>query len=124
QRVGLGARGSVAVFGGISGTDSAFRRVRGDLRAYLPMSSTQALALRLLAAGHGGVGGRGVPFHHLFALGDGGGLRGFPGGRFRDRTLLVAQAEWRWEAYHHPGQPDLAVEAFLFGDRGAVAATA
>jgi hypothetical protein len=51
-----------------------------------------------------GTAGRGeVPFYVLPALGDGGSLRGYPQGRFRDRTLVSAQAEYRLPVWRRLG---------------------
>jgi hypothetical protein len=55
-----------------------------------------------------------IPFVLLPSLGGDGLLRGYQSGRFRDRALLLASAEYKWEI-----QPQLAA-AYLFIDAGRV----
>jgi hypothetical protein len=64
--------------------------------------------------------GDGVPLYLLPRLGSTEGLRGFRGWRFRDRAVLTAMAEWRYQVWWHPGDPQYRVDAFLFADHGAV----
>lgn len=117
---GFSLSGGWSWYEGVGGTRSSFHRVQGDARAYLPVNERQLFALRLLAEDRLGEDGRGVPFTHLAELGDEDGLRGHSGRRFRDRALLAAQAEWRYEVFWHPGFPDLRIEGFAFADAGTV----
>jgi hypothetical protein len=117
---GFSVAGEWQYFGGVGGTQSTFHRLAGDARLYVPANERQLMALRLIAEDHVGESGMGVPFTHLARLGDDRGLRGYSGRRFRDRALLAAQLEWRYEVYWHPGYPNLRAEGFAFADAGAV----
>jgi hypothetical protein len=117
---GWGIEGRWQYFDGVDDTDASFHRVYGDLRAYVPANDRQLAALRILAEDQLGESGLGVPFTHLADLGDERGLRGYSGGRFRDRALLAAQLEWRYEVYWHPGFVTQRIEGFLFTDAGVV----
>jgi hypothetical protein len=117
---GFSLAGEWQYYDGAGGTESSFHRVIGDARLFVPANQRQLFALRLLAEDHLDEGGRGIPFTHLAHLGDERGLRGYSGRRFRDRALLAAQLEWRYEVYWHPGFPDLRLEGFAFADAGAV----
>jgi hypothetical protein len=117
---GSSLRGDWQYYQGLNGTASSFHRVAGDARLFVPANDRQLLALRLLAEDHLGEREDGVPFTHLARLGDEEGLRGFSGRRFRDRALLAAQVEWRYEVAWHPGFAELGIEGFAFADVGAV----
>jgi hypothetical protein len=72
------------------GSDFEFEQYRLDLRRYLPLGPRMVLALQALGrfvTGH-------HPVHYYPTLGDA--MRGFVAGRFQDRAMLVAQAEWRF----------------------------
>lgn len=74
--------------------DFSFRRGRMDARGYLP-AGRGTLALQGYASSVRG----GAPFTELARLGDIREislLRGYYSGRYRDRDLAVAQAEWRF----------------------------
>lgn len=117
---GVRLMGGYQVFRGTDDTDADFHRATADFRAMLPVGQRHVLALRILGVDHFAESGRGVPFTHLAELGDDDGLRGYGSRRFRDRALLSGQAEVRYEVWWHPGNPDLRVEGFAFGDYGAV----
>jgi hypothetical protein len=117
---GFSVAGEWQYFDGVGGTPSSFHRLAGDARFFVPANERQLMALRILAEDHVGESGMGVPFTHLARLGDDRGLRGYSGRRFRDRALLAAQLEWRYEVYWHPGYPNLRAEGFAFADAGAV----
>ena len=102
---------------GVGDTESSFHRIAVDASAFVPANDRQLFALRLLAEDHVGESGLGVPFTHLAHLGDERGLRGYSGRRFRDRAMVAAQLEWRYEVYWHPGFPDLRLEGLRFRGR-------
>jgi outer membrane protein assembly factor BamA len=58
-----------------------------------------------------------IPFYMLPALGGSEDLRGFADFRFRDRNMVVVNAEYRWEAFS-------ALDVAIFADAGQVAAKA
>ncbi len=62
-----------------------------DGRGYLPLTARQQLACQLLVLGGTGT----VPFQLMPGLGGQNLLRGIYLGRFRDRSLLAIQADWR-----------------------------
>lgn len=59
--------------------------------------------------------GQEIPFYFQRTLGGPDDLRGFRRYRFRDRNLLLLQAEYRWEVF-------TAMDAAVFYDAGKVAA--
>ncbi len=115
-RAELGGR----LFGGLGETRSDFALGRAALTGELPIGPVHGLAAHLRAEAAHRLGGEGVPFTHLPALGSGVGGRGFDGGRFRDHALMAGAVEWRWELWRTIHE-DLRIEAFLFGDAGTVA---
>jgi hypothetical protein len=60
---------------------------------YLPMRENDALATRFVIRGTG----EDAPFFVLSTLGGGTDLRGYPGGRYRDRMMYALQSEYRWQ---------------------------
>lgn len=120
QHRGLRATASTTLFRGIEGTSADFLRAGIRAGAQLPVNRYQALALDIRSEGAWSLAGRGVPFTHLPSLGGGVGGRAYTGGRFRDRSLVSATAEWRYELWRTI-HDDFRVEAFLFGEGGTVA---
>jgi hypothetical protein len=74
----------------------------------------RVLLLRLHAATVEPIPGTEVPFEELVAPAGQTGMRGFPEGRFRDRSGWVATAEYRWFVAFN-------LDASLFVDAGSVA---
>jgi len=93
----------------------SFNRVDVDLQHYVPL-----LRDRRVLALHGAVSmsdadsGAEVPFYLQRTLGGPDDLRGFHRFRFRDRHMLLMQAEYRWEIF-------TAVDGAIFYDAGKVA---
>jgi hypothetical protein len=93
----------------------SFNRVDVDLQQYVPL-----LRDRRVLALHGAVSmsdadsGAEVPFYLQRTLGGPDDLRGFHRFRFRDRHMLLMQAEYRWEIF-------TAVDGAIFYDAGKVA---
>jgi hypothetical protein len=94
-------------------TDPAGGRFGGEARAQLPLGTRQRLlVLRTLAEGVSGPLDQ-IPFVDLPRLGGPLLLRGYPADRFRDRTMALASAEYRFDLGD-------ALGAFLFADAGRV----
>ena len=88
-----------------------------DLRQYIPfVHDTHMLALRAWASSSEPSDGDSVPFYLQPTLGGSNSLRGFRTFRFRDRSALLMQAEYRWRINEF-------VTGALFYDTGAVAPT-
>jgi hypothetical protein len=92
-----------------------FDRVEADVQQYISLyRNRRVLALRALASVSDAAAGAEVPFYLQRTLGGPDDLRGFRRFRFRDRNLLLLQAEYRWEIF-------TAVDGALFYDAGKVA---
>jgi hypothetical protein len=92
-----------------------FRRIDVDLQGYLPLlRDRRVLALRAFASSADADAGQDVPFYYQRTLGGPDDLRGFRQFRFRDRNVLLLQAEYRWEIF-------TAVDGAIFYDAGRVA---
>jgi hypothetical protein len=74
----------------------------------------RALILRGVAAAVDPLGSGFVPFDELVSPTGAAGMRGFPAGRFRDRSGIVGTVEWRWLV-------NSSIDASLFADAGTVA---
>mgnify|MGYP001596689485 CR=1 FL=1 len=75
----------------MAGSDYSFSRFKLDLRKYLPAGVNGVLAIQAYMLSTGG----NVPFYKLALLGGDTLLRAYYKGRFRDKGLLLAQAEYR-----------------------------
>jgi hypothetical protein len=94
-----------------------FRRLDFDLQQYIPMfQQRRVIALRAMTSMADADAGQQVPFYFQRTLGGPDDLRGFRQYRFRDRNLLLLQAEYRWEVF-------TAMEAAIFYDAGKVGAS-
>ena len=74
------------------GNTYGYTQVRADLRAYVPVARGHVLAVRGLAA----TTTANPPFDELPALGGDEVMRGYFEGRFRDRQMLVLEADYRF----------------------------
>jgi hypothetical protein len=93
----------------------SFRRLEADVQQYISLlRERRVLALHAHASVSGTDDGREIPFYLQRTLGGPDDLRGFRRFRFRDRHLLLLQAEYRWEVF-------TAVDGALFYDLGKVA---
>ena len=93
----------------------SFQRWDVDLRQYISFTKrTHTLALRAWAASATEEDGNEVPFYLMPTLGGGQMLRGYRIFRYRDRSLLLLQGEFRWRVNEF-------VTGALFYDTGAVA---
>ena len=84
------------------------------MQHYISPTRTRASCAALLRLGIGHRAGSEVPFYYQRTLGGPADLRGFRQFRFRDRNLLLLQAEYRWEIF-------TAVDGAIFYDAGKVA---
>lgn len=91
-RTGAFVQGSAAVASSAIASDFDFTRVVVDGRRYGPVGARAVLALQLVAEA---TGGRDAPFDQLSLVGGSNYLRGYARGRFRDKHLVAAQAEYR-----------------------------
>ena len=106
---------SVSRFSDRSTGHYTFNRFDVDLRQYVPfLKDRRVLVFRALASLSDTPSGNEVPFYFQQTLGGSTTLRGFRDYRFRDRNLLLLQAEYRWEIFP-------ALDAALFYDAGKVA---
>lgn len=93
----------------------SFTNTRVDLQQFVPFwNESRVLALRVLAEHSDGVGGGRVPFYFQPTLGGARSLRGYERQRFRDRSLILLSAEYRYEV-----NPFLMAAVFV--DAGQVA---
>jgi hypothetical protein len=82
---------SADAYGPIAGSDFTFNRIKLDLREYLTLGPDRILALQAYLLSAGGE----VPFHKLAFVGGESLLRGYYRGRFRDKAMMLVQAEYR-----------------------------
>ena len=80
------------------GAPSDFNELTADLRQYIPFfNETRVIALRAALWHTDPAGGADVPLYYQPVLGGSHELRGYRQFRFRDRSALVLQAEYRFE---------------------------
>jgi hypothetical protein len=93
----------------------SFNQWNVDLRQFIPfVHDTHTLALRAWASSSDPMDGNSVPFYLQPFLGGSRSLRGYRTFRFRDRSALLFQGEYRWRINEF-------VTGALFYDTGAVA---
>jgi outer membrane protein assembly factor BamA len=86
----------------------SFDRFEVDLQQYIPLlRDRRVLALHGFTSISDADGGAEVPFYLQRTLGGPDDLRGFRHLRFRDRNVLLLQAEYRWENLHGHGRRHL-----------------
>lgn len=94
-----------------------FRRVRGEaLHAFPIFDKKRVFVVRAIAESTGSPDGNQVPFFHMPTIGGSTTLRGYTEFRFRDRNMMLFNAEYRWEAFS-------GLDMALFADWGDVAPT-
>lgn len=81
------------------GSDFRFSSADVVYNRYLPVGEKKVLALR----GTGCWTPGDTPFYALCKFGQGGDLRGYIGGQYRDQVMFTAQAEFRWQFYKRWG---------------------
>jgi outer membrane protein assembly factor BamA len=108
----------MATFQDRSYSQYSFERVDAEAAEYIPLlHKSWVLALRGRAVLTETAAGQEVPFYLLPTLGGSTTLRGFLDDRFRDRDLLLFNAEYRWPLFR-------ALDGALFYDAGTVAPSA
>jgi hypothetical protein len=113
---GVSLRSSFSRYSDRDADRYSFRRVDVDARAYIPFfQRTHTIALRTWIAEARPQSGHEVPFYLQPTLGGSYSLRGFRTFRFRDQSVALVQAEYRWRINE-------LVSGALFYDTGAVAA--
>ncbi len=106
-------RASVAMFHDRDLARYSFRRFEADAAQYVPLGrSVLAFRGRIDVSQTGP--GQEVPFYLLPSLGGSNSLRGYLDYRFRDRDMLLMNAEYRWPILRR-------VDAAVFYDAGSVA---
>lgn len=90
-RNGVNVRLSAAWFGSALRSDFTFARYKMDIKRYLPLFSSHSLALQALMIIRTGD----PPFQLLSQMGGAQTMRGYYDGRFRDKNVIVFQAEYR-----------------------------
>lgn len=97
-RIGPQYRVEVARWAARGGAASSFNALNADLRQYIPFfNDTRVIALRAALWHTDPLEGAEVPLYYQPVLGGGRALRGYREFRFRDRTALVMQAEYRYQ---------------------------
>ncbi len=92
-----------------------FESSRAEFQGYLPFfHKHRVIVLRALVESVRGRDGGAAPFHYLPYAGGSETIRGFEEYRFRDRKLILANLEYRFEAF-------IGLDIALFGDFGQVA---
>ncbi|WP_103019195.1 BamA/TamA family outer membrane protein [Salinibacter altiplanensis] len=96
------------------GQDVDFTRFTLDVREFMPISEglLHGFSFRQFASVTHSGDGR-VPFYRLQSVGGARSLRGYPSGRFRDRNVLLANAEVRCQIWHW-------IDMAVFADAGHV----
>jgi hypothetical protein len=93
----------------------SFRRVEAEASRFIPiLHENWVIGLRARVASSDTSDGNVVPFYLLPTLGGSRSLRGYDDYRFRDRNLLLFNAEYRWRVFG-------ALDGALFYDAGKVA---
>jgi hypothetical protein len=110
-------RASIGRYVDLSERDERFTRVDVDLQQYASiLNERRVFVLRALGSFSDVPAGVQVPFYLMRTLGGGSTLRGVSEFRYRDRHLLLLQAEYRFEII-------TAIDGAVFYDTGMVAPT-
>ena len=109
-------RTSVAMFHDRDLARYSFRRFEADAAQYVPLGRSVLAFRGRIDVSEAGAGQE-VPFYLLPSLGGSSSLRGYLDYRFRDRDMLLMNAEYRWPVLRR-------VDAAVFYDAGSVASAA
>jgi hypothetical protein len=90
-RKGYFAELGVLHYGQKFGSTSPFTGINADLRSYTPLNKRDVLAVQLT----GNLFTGNVPFNQMALMGGESMMRGYYFGRFRDKTMIAGQAEYR-----------------------------
>jgi len=83
----------------IIGSNNNYQTYDAAYNYYYSLAERMVLAYRL----RGRISFGDVPFYDLSLFGTSYDLRGYPGGKYRDRMMLVTQLEYRWQFYWRLG---------------------
>ena len=97
-------------FGSYLGSEHRYTNIVLDLRRYISLGNDRVLALQAFSFNNTG---NDAPLRSLASLGGANSMRGYYAGRFRDNSLAVLQAEFRFPVYKRFG-------AVAFGSAGDV----
>jgi hypothetical protein len=116
-------RGFEAVFAGglhqqVNSDDFGYWKYSADLTRYLHLFYDRVLVLRVAAQRMDPLEDRSIPFYDLSELGRKETIRGFSRGRFRDRDLILATAEYRYPIWRN--WDEYGIDFLLFADAGQV----
>jgi hypothetical protein len=81
------------------GSNLTYQTYDGSFSKYMTTTPSQVLAVRVAGCYTSG----NVPFFDLCLLSASENLRGYRASRYRDRSMVAAQGEYRWEAFWRVG---------------------
>ena len=111
---GIDASLAAGIFQELDDDQFGFWKVSADLTTYIHLFYNRVLALRVAGELREPFSDREIPFYYLSELGRQETIRGFKRGRFRDRHMVLASAEYRYPIWRM-------ADAILFVDVGQVA---
>lgn len=88
-------KASVIAYSNIFGSDLTFTQLNIDLRKFVTIHRSMIFAMQIL----GNFSWNEVPFQLMPKLGGADVMRGYYNGRYRDKMMLCAQAEFRFDIY-------------------------
>jgi len=109
-RKGIFIQLTADTYDAMTGSDFTFSNIKLDFRRYVPVTATQVLAVQALLQSASGE----VPFHKLALVGGESLLRGYYRGRYRDKSLIAVQAEYRVTVWKRIGVAGFAGLADVF----------
>ena len=123
DRPGNPGRGFEALFCGglcrqVDGDDFGYWKYSADLTRYLHLFYDRVLVLRIAAQRMDPLEDRSIPFYDLSEIGSRETIRGFSRGRFRDRDMVLASAEYRYPVWRN--WDEYGIDFLLFADAGQV----
>ena len=92
-RNGWQVSGKTVLYRESVGSDFEAETYKVSVNHYAPMRETDVLATRVVVRS----ASEDVPFFLLSTIGGDTDLRGYPGGRYRDRHMYALQTEYRWQ---------------------------
>ena len=102
----------------IGDDDFGFTKYAADITEYIHLFYNRLLVLRIAGENIDSFNNRQVPFYYLSELGRKETIRGFSRGRFRDRDMLIASAEYRYPVWKN--WDERGVDFLFFADAGQV----
>jgi outer membrane protein assembly factor BamA len=106
---------TVSAFNDRDSGSYSFRQMEAEASQFIPiLNEHSVIALRGRVVASDTANGGAIPFYVLPTLGGSRSLRGYDDYRFRDRNLLLLNAEYRWRVFG-------AIDGALFYDAGKVA---